>query len=463
MSLLVQRHLRTAVCTSLVPLQSSPMPSAAWLLSYGVTTFSAGRSVPMAALSRVRTLHMAHPTIASDLVPEKLLLPQKRVTFIGAPFCEGQNLIGSDLAPMAIRKAGLQAAAAQLGWEWDDDGDLDFASHFASNGVATDSDHLATLARYQEWVNTGMHENFSEWCHKNQTPEEQAAKIAKALTRADGPRGDEGADAREGSKPDEVVNCELIGTGLELVYEHARASAASGAFTLTVGGDHSVGAASIAGVASAYPDVGVIWIDAHADANTPRTSPSMHYHGMPAAHLMGWFADGADGVDLPGFGWFPTGGCIDESRLAYIGLRDIDAAEAAALRASNVHVFTMRDVDKHGIARVVEMAMNGIDPNGRRPLHLSLDIDSVDPAFAPGTGTCARGGLSYREIHYVCEELAESRRLVGMDLVEVNPTLERAPPPTERLHGDNPDLQPTTPTVQLAAELVLSALGKTIL
>ena len=127
MSLLAQRHLRTAVSTPLIPLQSSPMPSAAWLLSYGVTTFSAGRSVPMAALSRVRTLHMAHPTIASDLVPEKLLLPQKRVTFIGAPFCEGQNLIGSDLAPMAIRKAGLQAAAAQLGWEWDDDGDLDWA------------------------------------------------------------------------------------------------------------------------------------------------------------------------------------------------------------------------------------------------------------------------------------------------------------------------------------------------
>ena len=133
------------------------------------------------------------------------------------------------------------------------------------------------------------------------------------------------------------------------------------------------------------------------------------------------------------------------------------------LRKSNVHVYTMRDVDKHGIAKVIEMAMLAIDPNRRNPFHLSLDIDSVDPYFAPGTGTCARGGLTYREIHYICEELAESGRLVGMDLVEVNPGLEPHPPPGGAMHGDNPDLEPTTPTVLLAVELVLSALGKTIM
>jgi len=303
-------------------------------------------------------------------------------------------------------------------------------------------------------VASGRRDAFSVWCRNNATPEETAAKIAQALALHD----DE--NAPPSTKPDEVVNCKLIGTGLQLVYEKAAQSAHAGAFTLTVGGDHSVGAASIAGVASAYPDVGVIWIDAHADANTPETSPSMHYHGMPAAHLMGWFDRS---THLPGFHWFPEGGCIDESRLAYIGLRDIDDEEAHALKQSNVHVFTMRDVDKHGIARVIEMAMQGIDPNSRRPIHLSLDIDSVDPAFAPGTGTCARGGLTYREIHYVCEELALSKRLVGMDLVEVNPALESVPPPAEPLHGDNPMLKPTTPTVQLAVELVLSALGKTIL
>merc|ERR1719426_272991 len=98
------------------------------------------------------------------------------------------------------------------------------------------------------------------------------------------------------------------------------------------------------------------------------------------------------------------------------------------LRASNVHVYTMRDVDKHGIAKVIEMAMHAIDPNKRSPFHLSLDIDSVDPQFAPGTGTCARGGLTYREVHYICEEMALTKRLVSMDLVEINPGLDKAPP-----------------------------------
>ena len=131
------------------------------------------------------------------------------------------------------------------------------------------------------------------------------------------------------------------------------------------------------------------------------------------------------------------------------------------LRNSNVHCYTMREVDKHGIAKVIEMAIAAIDPNGRRPLHLSLDIDAVDPHFAPGTGTCARGGLGYREIHYICEELAETRRLVSMDLVEVNPALDV--PPTGQMHGDDPSIKVAPQTVQLAVELTLSALGKTIL
>lgn len=205
-----------------------------------------------------------------------------------------------------------------------------------------------------------------------------------------------------------------------------------------------------------YPDLGVIWIDAHADANTPRTSPSAHYHGMPAAHLLGWFDNGIDG-----FEWFEPG-CLSENRLAYIGLRDIDAEEGRMLRASNVHVFTMREVDKHGIAKVMEMALSAIDPNGFRPLHLSLDIDAVDPHFAPGTGTAARGGLSYREIHYIAEEMAETRRLVGMDLVEINPGLDEAPQRSS-MHGDDPNLKPCSPTVQLGVEVALSALGKRIM
>ena len=135
----------------------------------------------------------------------------------------------------------------------------------------------------------------------------------------------------------------------------------------------------------------------------------------------------ADKAALKGFEWFKPG-CLPENKLAYIGLRDVDPEEGEMIRRSSVVAYTMRDVDKYGIARVIEMAMRGIDPNGRLPIHLSLDVDSVDPQFAPGTGTCARGGLTYREIHYVCEELALTDRLVGMDLVEVNPALESTPP-----------------------------------
>ena len=130
---------------------------------------------------------------------------------------------------------------------------------------------------------------------------------------------------------------------------------------------------------------------------------------------------------------------------------------------TQVRVYTMRDVDKHGIARVIEMAIEAVGPSLDCPLHLSLDIDSVDPHHAPGTGTAARGGLSYREIHYICEECALTQRLVSMDLVEVNPGLDPLPAlQGDAMHGDNPNLNPSSPTVRLAVECVLSALGKQI-
>lgn len=209
----------------------------------------------------------------------------------------------------------------------------------------------------------------------------------------------------------------------------------------------------------------MLWIDAHADANTPETSPSLHYHGMPAAHVLGCFNE-----TLKGFEWLLDGrkeqrtptALISESRLAYIGLRDIDKEEGRMLRESGVHIYTMREIDKFGIANVVDMALQNIDPTGERPLHLTLDVDAIDPQFAPGTGTTSRGGLTYREVHYICEECAATDRLVGMDLVEVNPGLDPSPPQGRKDHGDNPNLKRTTPTVQLGMELILSALGKEI-
>ena len=171
---------------------------------------------------------------------------QKKVNFIGAPFCEGQNLAGTDLAPEAVRKSGLKTAAERLGWEWADDGDLDFARRFEERGIVTDNRHLADLQRYRDWVASGMGDNFAIWCRKNPTPEERAA-------------ADRHDDAHGGEpKPRHVVNSKLMGTGLELVYEAVSRSASEGAFSLTVGGDHSIAAASISAVQSAYPLLGVI-------------------------------------------------------------------------------------------------------------------------------------------------------------------------------------------------------------
>jgi len=383
------------------------------------------------------------------------LPPQRTVSFVGAPFCEGQNLQGAELAPTALREAGVEKASALLGWGFIDEGDIDFAAHFEATGLTDGAcSHHVTVQIYREWLKEGMRENFSTWVHRRYG---EAALVRTPSTSASLDQADQAKPAAEAEKDCAVVNVELMGAGIKLVYDACATAAARGNFVLTVGGDHSIAAGSISAMHTQYPDLGVIWVDAHADANTPRTSPSGHYHGMPAAHLMGWFEG-----ELKGFEWFKP--CLDESRLAYVGLRDIDPGEAALLKQSNVHVYTMRDVDKYGIANVIEKAISAIDPNGRRPFHLSLDIDGVDPHFAPGTGTCARGGLTYREIHYVCEELALTERLVGMDLVEVNPSLDLAPENDgKKMHGDNPDINPSSPTVQLGVELVLSALGKKIM
>jgi len=375
---------------------------------------------------------------------------------VGAPFCEGQNLDGADLAPTAMREAGLPKAVQSLGWQWVDKGDLDFAAHFHSIGMckgeASLSEHHDSVTLYRRWLCEGTGDNFSTWVqglHDGKMKVFRKTPSGKDLPVLE----QQPATAK---KEKEVVNAELIGAGLKLVYDAVNEAAAEGNFVLAIGGDHSIATGTIGAMCAHYPGLGVIWIDAHADANTPETSPSMHYHGMPAAHLLGWF------TELKGFGWFKPG-CLCENRLAYIGLRDVDAGEAQMLHNSNVHVFTMRDVDKHGIAKVIEKALKAIDPNNNRPLHLTLDIDAVDPHFAPGTGTCARGGLTYREIHYVCEEMALTERLVSMDLVEVNPGLDPPPNPEASMHGDNPELLPASPTVQLGVELALSALGKRIM
>lgn len=242
-------------------------------------------------------------------------LPSREVQVIGAAFCEGQNLAGADAAPAALRAAGLAKAIGSLGWEVHDPGDLDFAARYRERGLGASlplEGHHTSMDTYREWEESGMAVNFATWAHDHGTKREGGAG---------GPNGAAG-------KAQQIVNSPLIGCGLELVHEAVARAAAQGRFALTLGGDHSVAAGSVSAMCAAYPRLGVIWIDAHADANTPATSPSLHYHGMPAAHLMGWFDE-----QPSGFGWLKPG-VLAESSLAYIGLRDIDPAEAKLLRAS---------------------------------------------------------------------------------------------------------------------------------
>lgn len=178
---------------------------------------------------------------------------------------------------------------------------------------------------------------------------------------------------------------------------------------------------------------------------------------MPAAHVMGWFNERAT---LPGWEWLRPEHILEESRMAFIGLRDVDIKERRMLRNSGVAVFTMHEVDRWGIAQVVDMALQRINPRHNRPIHLTFDIDGCDPSVAPGTGTCSRGGLSLREAHYICEKLSLSNSMTSMDVVEINPALDLPVP--GQMHGDNQMISAETETVRLGIELIESALGRSI-
>ncbi|BCL82489.1 arginase [Ktedonobacteria bacterium brp13] len=209
-------------------------------------------------------------------------------------------------------------------------------------------------------------------------------------------------------------------------------------FPLILGGDHSMALGSITGVAKAHPNVGVIWVDAHADFNIEGTTPSGNIHGMILAALTGLGNPELVNVN----GWAPK---IDKNQIVIVGARDLDAGEQELLRSNHIHVFTMSDIDRRGIAYVMQQAIE-IAGTGEAPIHLSLDMDSLDPREAPGVGTPVRGGLSYREAHFAMEMVAESERMISMDVVEVNSILDRE-----------------NTTARLAVELILSALGKKIL
>ena len=245
-----------------------------------------------------------------------------------------------------------------------------------------------------------------------------------------------------------IKNPRHVANTAKTVYEEVSSAAKKGAFPLTIGGDHSIGTGTIAGVQSAHPDACVIWVDAHADINTPAATASGNLHGCPVSFVLGIDEPLSDKPEEDVFSWVPH--CLEDSRLAYIALRDLDPFERQYLREHNIAAYTMRHVDQFGIGQVVEMALERVNPGNKRPIHLSFDIDAIDPFFAPATGTTVRGGLTWREGSYICERLAETGNLVAMDLVEVNPSL-----------GDHPEAAPQTAAVAIG--LIKSALGDVLL
>lgn len=210
-----------------------------------------------------------------------------------------------------------------------------------------------------------------------------------------------------------------------------------GVFPLILGGDHSVAMGSINGLAH-HRRIGVIWVDAHADFNTFETTPSGNIHGMGLAALTGRGHPSLTRL----FGVSPV---LRDSDIAIIGARDIDPLERKALNASGIHVFTMHEVDRRGLAHVMEDAITRVSA-ATDGIHVSFDLDVLDPSEAPGVGTPVLGGLSYREAHLAMEIIAQSGHLIGLDLVEVNPILDSR-----------------NTTASLAVEFALSALGKDIL
>jgi arginase len=215
-----------------------------------------------------------------------------------------------------------------------------------------------------------------------------------------------------------------------------------GKFPLVLGGDHSLAIGTVSGVGHVFrergEEIGIIWIDAHADMNTPESTPSGNIHGMPLACCLGRGPRELTHI----FEYAPK---VEGRNVVLVGIRDVDVRERQILREAGVTAFTMRDIDECGLRKVMEQAI-AIASNNTGGFHLSLDMDAVDPDEAPGVGTPVRGGMTYREAHLAMETICDSNRLISMEVVEVNPVLDEA-----------------NRTALLGVELVMSAMGKKIL
>jgi arginase len=305
-------------------------------------------------------------------------LPTRRIRILGVPLDLGASRRGVDMGPSAMRVAGLEARLEALGHQVADGGNIPVE-------IAETRSSGSQNARYLKEI--------TETC----------TRIAEAVLKT----------LEEGMTP------------------------------LLLGGDHSLAAGSASGVAEFYrrqgKKIGLVWIDAHSDINTPETSPSGNVHGMPLAALLGLGPEPLGTL----CGFAPK---IAAENAVLIGVRDIDTAERENIRrAGMTHVYTMRDIDERGMRAVMEEAL-GAAGNGTAGYHVSLDMDWIDPEDAPGVGTPVRGGATYREAHLAMEILADDGRTLSFEIVEVNPVIDE--------HNR---------TAELAVELACSAFGKKIL
>jgi arginase len=305
-------------------------------------------------------------------------LPPRKIKVIGVPLDLGASRRGVDMGPSAVRVAGLEARLEALGHEVRDGGNISVA-------VAETKSVGEPSARYLKEI--------TETCSR------AAEMVEKALS--------------DGMTP------------------------------VILGGDHSVAAGSVSGVADFYrkqnQKIGLIWIDAHADMNTPGTSPSGNVHGMPLAALLGLGPDPLTNL----LGFAPK---VQPENVVLIGVRDIDATEKENIKRTGVtEVYTMRDIDERSMRTVMEEALRAAG-RGTSGYHVSLDMDWIDPEDAPGVGTPVRGGATYREAHLAMEIIADHGRMVSLEVVEVNPVIDE--------HNR---------TADLAVELISSAFGKKIL
>jgi len=301
----------------------------------------------------------------------------RKIVVIGVPLDLGQQRRGVDMGPSAVRVAGLESKLEALGHSVEDAGNIP-----------------VVLAEQKE-------------------PGELTVRYLKPIT----------------------ATCTRLA---ELVVKTME----EGRVPLSIGGDHSMGAGSMSGVAEYYKrrnqHAGLIWIDAHADINTPGTSPSGNVHGMPLAAIMGLGPEPLSNI----FGWSPK---VRPENCVLMGLRDADHTEKENVRRAGIEVFTMRDIDERGMRTVMEEALR-MAGRGTAGYHVSLDMDWVDPEDAPGVGTPVRGGSTYREAHLAMEIIADHGRMTSMDIVEVNPVIDE--------HNR---------TAELAVELAVSAFGKKII